>query len=74
MIYAIVCLTLIQLRKDPAAQKSGYRIRNGVPVAIAGMLICGWLISSAKLIELRDIAIAIAVGGAIYLTVRLKQK
>lgn len=74
MIYGVVCLTLIQLRKAPGAQSSGYQIRYGIPVAIAGMLICGWLISSAKLIELRDIAFAIAVGGAIYFAVRLKQK
>jgi amino acid transporter len=74
MIYGVVCLTLIQLRKATGAQKSGYQIRYGIPVAISGMLICTWLISSAKLEELRDIAIAIAVGGAIYLAVRLKQK
>jgi amino acid transporter len=74
MIYAIVCLTLIQLRKSPEAQKSGYQIRNGIPVAMAGIAICGWLISSAKITELRDIAIALAAGACIYLAVRLKQK
>lgn len=66
MIYAIVCGTLIMLRKKDHGLQQGYRIRNGHAVAWAGMAICAWLISSSRLMEIRDIALATGVGALIY--------
>jgi amino acid transporter len=74
MIYAIVCGTLIMLRKRDEGLRQGYTIRHGTAVALTGMAICAWLISSSRLTELRDIAIAIGVGALIYGTLQLRRR
>jgi len=74
MIYAIVCSTLIILRKKNAGQKDFFRIRYGNLAAVAGIIITLWLLSSSKPNELRDIGIAVAAGLVIYLAVVLGKK
>jgi amino acid transporter len=75
MIYAIVCVTLIILRKKRAEQTNFFKIMYGNVLAMLGVLIAIWLLSSAKINELRDVGIALGIGLVIYLAVvSLKKK
>ena len=74
MIYGIVCIALLKLRKKNAAQIGFFKIPYGKIFAIAGILITLWLLSNAKLNELRDIAIAVGVGLLIYVGMELGKK
>jgi len=74
MIYGIVCFSLIKLRKKNTAQTGHFKIPYGKFFAIAGIAIAIWLLSSSKLNELRDVAIAIGAGLIIYLIVEWKKK
>jgi len=71
MIYGIVCASLIKLRKKNVSQTGFFKIPYGEYFAIAGILLSIWLLSNAKLNELRDIAIAIGVGLVIYVLMKL---
>lgn len=71
MIYGIVCTSLLVLRKKNAAQTGFFKIPYGKFFATAGILITIWLLTSSKLNELRDIAIAVGVGVIIYVLVNL---
>ena len=74
VIYAIVCVTLIILRKKRPEQVNFFKVRYGSIVAILGVMIAIWLLSSAKINELRDVAIAIGIGLVIYIMMRLTKK
>ncbi|MBK8520327.1 MAG: amino acid permease [Chitinophagaceae bacterium] len=74
MIYAIVCISLIVLRKKNAAQTGYFKIRYGKFVAIAGIVITIWLLSSSGLKELKDVAIAIGIGLLIYFLVEWQKR
>ena len=52
MIYAIVCIALIKLRKKRADQTGYFKVRYGKAVAIVGLLITFWLLSSSKINEM----------------------
>ncbi|MEO5948247.1 MAG: APC family permease [Chitinophagaceae bacterium] len=66
MIYGIVCIALIKLRKKNESQTEYFKIRFGKAIAIIGLLITFWLLSSSKINEIRDVSIASAVGLIIY--------
>lgn len=74
MIYAVVCITLIILRKKRQEQKGFFKIKHGNIIAILGVLIAIWLLSSAKINELRDVGIAIGVGVLVYLLMFITKK
>ncbi|MGB5028220.1 MAG: APC family permease [Chitinophagaceae bacterium] len=74
MIYGIVCTTLILLRKKNPDQANFYKLKHGNTVAVAGILITLWLLSSSRLRELRDVGIAILAGLVIYILVNLTKK
>ena len=74
MIYAVVCITLIVLRKKRQEQKGFFKIKHGNIIAILGVLIAIWLLSSAKINELRDVGIAIGVGVLVYLLMFITKK
>lgn len=74
MIYAIVCITLIILRKKKPDQAGFFKIKYGDIIAVIGVLITIWLLSSATIKELKDIGIAIGVGLAIYLLMELSKR
>ena len=74
MIYAIVCISLIVLRKKNAAQTGYFKIRYGNFFAIAGISITIWLLSSSGLKELKHVAIAIGIGLLIYFLVEWQKK
>ncbi len=74
MTYAIVCISLIVLRKKIASQTGFFKIPFGKFFAIAGILITIWLLTSSKLTALRDITIALAAGLLIYILNELQKK
>lgn len=66
MIYGIVCISLLKLRKKNSSASAYFQVPYGKTIAVAGIVITLWLLSSSKLNELRDIGIAIGVGLLIY--------
>jgi basic amino acid/polyamine antiporter, APA family len=74
MIYGIVCIALIRLRKKNPGQTNYFRIPFGNFFAVAGVVIALWLLSNSGLKELKDIAIAIGVGLVIYILVDLEKR
>ena len=74
MIYGIVCITLIILRKKRPEQAGFFKIRYGSIIALTGVLITIWLLSSATIKELKHIGIAIGVGLAIYLLMEISKR
>lgn len=74
MIYGIVCTTLILLRKKNPDQANFYKLKHGNIIAVAGILITLWLLSSSRLRELRDVGIAILAGLVIYIVVNRSKK
>ena len=74
MIYGIVCTTLILLRKKNPDQANFYKLKHGNIIAVAGILITLWLLSSSRLRELRDVGIAVMAGLVIYILVNRSKK
>jgi len=74
MIYAIVCITLIILRKKKPGQAGFFKIKYGNAFAVLGVLIALWLISSAKRSELKAVGIALGIGLVIYLAMLIFKK
>jgi amino acid transporter len=74
MIYAIVCITLIILRKKKPGQTGFFKIKYGNVFAVLGVLIAIWLLSSAKSNDIKAIAIALGIGLAIYAAMHVFKK
>ncbi|UZD22003.1 APC family permease [Algoriphagus halophytocola] len=65
LIYLLVCGALIRLRKSqPDADY--YKLKFGIPLAIAGMAATIWLLSSTQLEEITDMALWTGLGFVIY--------
>lgn len=73
-VYLFVCASLIMLRKKMKSQTSYYKIPFGNIVASLGMLLCIWLLSAAKLVELRNVAILLLLGVIVYFGQRMWRK
>ncbi len=65
-VYLFVCASLIKLRKKIPQQTDFYKLRFGNALAITGIALCIWLLSAARLIELRNAAIFVSLGIIIY--------
>jgi basic amino acid/polyamine antiporter, APA family len=74
MIYGIVCITLIVLRKKNPEQTGFFKIKYGKLIAILGLLLTLWLLSSATMKQMKQIGIAIGIGLVIYLIMELTKK
>jgi amino acid transporter len=74
MIYGIVCISLIILRKKNATQTGYFKIRYGKIFAVAGIAISIWLLSSSGLKELKDVGAAIGIGLLIYFLVAWQKR
>lgn len=74
MIYGIVCITLIILRKKKTDQKNFFKIKYGTVIAILGVIITIWLLSSATMKELKHVGIAIGIGLLVYLLMELSKQ
>jgi APA family basic amino acid/polyamine antiporter len=72
--YAVTCAALIMLRRRAGAPAAMFRAPGGVAVAVVTMLLIGWLLSNATILDVRDTALAAAIGLAIYLIHRLLKK
>lgn len=74
IIYGIVCFALIKLRKKDQPGTNYFKVPYGNVIAVAGIGVTCWLLSSSKLTELRDVAIAMATGLLIYIFVEYQKK
>ena len=66
-VYLFVCASLLRLRKKRPEQTNFFALKGGPVYAVIGILLCLWLLSTAKLIELRNVAILLSLGIVIYL-------
>jgi hypothetical protein len=74
MIYGIVCIALIKLRRTKSADDSYYKIPYGKLLAVSGFLVAIWLLTSSKLNEIRDVTIAASAGLIIYFLVEYQKR
>jgi amino acid transporter len=68
--YGVTCAALIVLRRRPGAPAAMFTAPAGIAVAVVTMLAIVWLLTNATALDVRDTAIAAAVGLAIYLAYR----
>jgi amino acid transporter len=64
--YLATCSALPLLRRRPSAPAATFRMPGGVFVAVAGVVLCLWLLSNSTLREARDTGIAVAIGLSLY--------
>ena len=74
MIYGIVCVTLIILRKKNPGKTGFFKIKYGNIVAMLGVLLTLWLLTSATLEQMKQISIAIGIGLVVYLLMELSKR
>ena len=74
MIYGIVCITLIILRKKNPGKTGFFKIKYGNIVAILGVLLTLWLLTSATLEQMKQISIAIGIGLVVYLLMEISKR
>jgi basic amino acid/polyamine antiporter, APA family len=66
-VYMFVCASLIRLRKKIPQQTNFYKIPYGIFTASLGLGISVWLLFAAKTVELKNVAILLAIGVIIFL-------
>jgi basic amino acid/polyamine antiporter, APA family len=71
LIYLMVSISLIRLRKLRPGETEFFRARYGYFLAVASIGFAVWLLLSIKEKELRDVGIAAAMGIALYVLFRL---
>src|SRR5207302_5896315 len=69
--YAVTCAALPVLRKRSDAPKALFRLPGGPIIAVASLILAGWLLLNSTLYEAMAATIAAAVGFVIYLGYRL---
>lgn len=74
MIYGIVCIALIKLRKTKTGEDGSFKIPFGNLFGVAGVLVAIWLLTSSKMNEIRDVSIAAGIGLIIYFLVEKQKK
>ena len=74
MIYAIVCITLIILRKKRSDQAGYFKLKYGNIIAVLGIIVSIWLLSSATFKQLKHVGIALSIGILIYIIMGLTRK
>lgn len=74
MIYGIVCITLIVLRKKKPEQTGFFKIKYGNIVAILGVLLTLWLLTSATPEQMKQIGIAVGIGLVVYLLMEISKR
>jgi amino acid transporter len=68
--YAVTCAALPVLRKRDDVPPAHFKLRGGVVIAIAALVLAAWLLMNSTLYEAIVATIAAAVGFAIYLGYR----
>jgi basic amino acid/polyamine antiporter, APA family len=66
LIYVGTAGALIVLRRRPDMEPAQVRVPGGTWVAALAIAACGWMLTSIKAKELRDVAIAIGIGLLLY--------
>jgi basic amino acid/polyamine antiporter, APA family len=77
MVYLMVSISMIRLRWKDTGKKDYFKARFGYMLAASAILFSGWLLSSSRLKELRDIGICILPGilfFGIYHWLKLREK
>src|SRR2546421_6435099 len=69
--YAATCAALPVLRRKPDVPKALFRLPGGSLIAIAALLLSGWLLANSTLREGIQTGIAAAVGIVIYYAYRI---
>ena len=72
--YGVTCAALIMLRKKAGSPAAMFKAPAGIILAIVTILLIGWLLSNATLLDVRDSAIAAGLGLILYLIHRLTQR
>jgi len=72
--YAATCAALPVLRRKPDTPKALFRLPGGSLIAIAALLLSGWLLLNSTLREGIQAAIAAAVGIAIYASYQIYRR
>ncbi len=74
LAYGATCLALPVLRRRKEVPPPLFRVRGGVFVALAALLLCIWLLSQIKMEEARQAIIAIVIGLIVYAIFRWKNR
>lgn len=69
--YAVTCAALPVLRKKTGAPAAHFKLRGGVFIAVAALILAAWLLVNSTLYEAIVATIAAAVGMLIYLAYRV---
>jgi amino acid transporter len=73
IVYLSTCLALPILRRRKGAPTQ-FHLPGGVLISFVCVLLCLWLLAYSAFSEVRDVAIAMAVGLAAYAATRIKQR
>ncbi|HEX5152479.1 MAG TPA: APC family permease [Parafilimonas sp.] len=74
LVYFMVCASLIKLRRQKKAAASFYKLRYGILLAIAGMLIAAWLLTASKQSEAIAVSACIIIGLVLYISFNRRRK
>lgn len=83
IVYASTCLALPILRRRckmitrermPQSLPAAFELPAGTLISILCVVLCLWLLANSGLSEVRDVAIAVAVGLAFYAATRVSQR
>lgn len=74
LLYALVCASLIKLRKNQPPSDKFFKIRYGNQMAIAGILLTIWLLSGTQAEEIIDTFIWTGAGLVIFMIHSLTKK
>ncbi|NNF00432.1 MAG: amino acid permease, partial [Pyrinomonadaceae bacterium] len=74
IVYGMTCVALIVFRYRKNAPEAGFLAPMGILAAILSLALLGWLMTSVKISDLAQVAIALAVGGIIFFISRALQK
>jgi APA family basic amino acid/polyamine antiporter len=69
--YAATCAALPVLRKKSGAPPAHFKLRGGVLIAIAALILAAWLLMNSTLYEAIAATIAAVVGMVIYVAYRI---
>ena len=72
--YSVTCAALLVFRWKPDAPRAVFKTPGGIAVAIAALLLAGWLLSNSSWLDTRDSIIAGAAGLLIYFAYRFQSE
>jgi amino acid transporter len=69
-VYLMVCVSLLKLRRDRKEQTDYYKVKAGPALAVAGILLSLWLLSTARWSEIRSAVFFLSIGILVYILYR----